>query len=132
MGLTEHARAELQRAGLFEQDLALAEALIDAVTAIEGYVAAGYVHAGDLVEPLSTLLAHGTLSELTDDPGEWADRYATTGRVLWQNRRNPYAFSYDAGRSYFLLAELQAYSPYPSPTYRTAATVAIPDSEGED
>ncbi|MFJ7023182.1 hypothetical protein ACIQUW_32950 [Streptomyces sp. NPDC101117] len=58
---------------------------------------------------LDKLLRHQPLSDLTDDPSEWINRYAEgfTTKPLWQSKRNPEAFSTDGGKTYILLSEQQ-------------------------
>jgi hypothetical protein len=63
-------------------------------------------------------------SKLSDDPADWADRSALFGWPLWQSLRDPYAYSEDGGRTYWLLAERQAASPGRPPTYRTRRAAA--------
>lgn len=100
--LGEHARLELQRAGEFERDPAYATALMAAICVIDAFVMAEQIAPADVVTPLSILLKHGTLTPLTDDPDEWQDRTGPAGRRIWQNIRNPQAFSYDGGETYFV------------------------------
>lgn len=59
---------------------------------------------------LTELLAFKPLTDLTDDPGEWIDRYAEgmTTSPLWQSVRNTEAFSHDGGKTYYLLSEQEA------------------------
>lgn len=117
VSLSEHARSELQRAGEFDRDPIRATVLMALVSVVDAFVSTGELSAVDLVDPLGLLLHHSTLTPLTDEPSEWADRSTATGRRLWQSRRNPNAFSHNGGASFFLLAEKQQYSPADPPTY---------------
>lgn len=119
MRLSEHARVELLRAGVFDSDPVQAAALLAIVGVVDALAATGDISGAELAEPLAVLLRHGTLSELSDDPGEWADRREQTGRRLWQSRRNPDAFSEDGGDTYFLLQQRQQSSPDPAPTHQS-------------
>jgi len=42
-------------------------------------------------------------SPITDDPAEWEDHSDDHG--MWQNWKNSSAFSYDEGKTYFLLTD---------------------------
>lgn len=121
--LAEHARVELQRAGEFERDPAYATALMAAVCVIDAFVLAEQIAPADVIAPLSILLRHATLTPLTDDPDEWVDRSGPSGRRIWQNTRNPQAFSHDGGESYFLAGD-QKRRPDPDrvTTMRTASS----------
>jgi hypothetical protein len=50
---------------------------------------------------LKDLLLWQPLTPLTNDPAEWS----AVGDRLWQSTRNPEAFSYDQGITYYLLSE---------------------------
>lgn len=119
IGLSEHARAELQRAGEFDRDLSFATAVMAAVSVVDAFVISEQLSPGEVAGPLAVLLTRGTLTELTDDPAEWDDRSGTTGRRVWQSRRNPAAFSDDGGVTYFLVSERGRDSPAPPPLYPT-------------
>jgi hypothetical protein len=57
-------------------------------------------------EQLHALLGFKTLSPLTDDPREWIDQSEVSGgEPLWQNRRDPSAFSKDGGKTWYFLAD---------------------------
>jgi hypothetical protein len=120
MSYVEHARRELRLAGITERDPAYAAGIVAAVAVLQALVAGEQRTADTAREQLGVLLAYGTLTPLTDDPHEWLDRSGPTGRALWQNARNPYAYSNDGGRTYWLLAERQAHSPAAPPTYPSA------------
>lgn len=121
--LIDHARYELQRAGEFDRDPAFATALMVAVSVIDAFVVSEQLSPAELADPLSILLYHGVLTPLTDDPGEWDDRESQTGRQVWQNRRDPSAFSHDGGRTYFLVGERRAAAPGPPPMYPSLKAV---------
>jgi hypothetical protein len=136
VSLVEHARTELQRSGDFDRDPIKATVVMALISVVDAFVSTGEISAVELVDPLSVLLHHSTLTPLSDDPGEWADRSSRTGKHLWQSRRNPNAFSHNGGASYFLLAEKQQYSPAEPPTYpsthvRGPRVRAVPDPPTE-
>ena len=66
---------------------------------------ASYGHSGGsmsvAIEQLHTLLQFRTLSPLTSDPNEWRDRSPESNSPLWQNRRDPAAFSKDGGAAWY-------------------------------
>ena len=102
--LVEHARRELELCGQYAEDPAYAESIIRAVEAF-----ASYGHSGGsamiAIEQLHRLLKFENLSALTRDPTEWTDRTDISGFPMWQNTRNPQAFSENGGRTYYLLDE---------------------------
>lgn len=53
-----------------------------------------------LLSLMTKLLHRLTLSPLTRDPAEWQDMSAIMGSPVWQSRRDPGAFSTDAGVTY--------------------------------
>lgn len=62
----------------------------------------------EVVQTISDLLHLKPLSPLTDNPDEWLhhkDVVHDKGLGVWQNRRDPSAFSGDEGRTYSLLSE---------------------------
>lgn len=120
MSYVEHARRELQLAGITDEDPAYAAAVVAAVAVLQALIAREQRAADEVAQQLGTLLGYGTLTPLTDEPSEWLDRSRQMGRLLWQSARNPYAYSDDGGRTYWLLAERQAHSPDPPPTYPSA------------
>jgi|ERR1035441_1967550 hypothetical protein len=104
MSLAEHARRELDLCGQYAEDPEYSESIIKAVEAF-----ASYGHSGGSAmcarEQLHALLGFKTLSPLTSDPAEWVDQSEMSSTPLWQNRRNPAAFSTDAGKTWYTLDE---------------------------
>ncbi|MEV6897486.1 hypothetical protein [Amycolatopsis sp. NPDC051372] len=100
--LVEHARTELELLG---EDPVYSASLVATVAAF-----ASFGHSGGSAacarEQLHALLAFEPLTPLTDDPDEWCDvaEYGP-GTPLWQNRRNPAAFSNDACKHYWLTTD---------------------------
>lgn len=99
MGLVEHATRELALCGQTAEDPDYAASIVAAVSA---FVA--YGHSGGssevAIEQLHTLLRYRTLSPLTSSPEEWLDRSEITGTPVWQNLRDPAAFSTDNGMTW--------------------------------
>ncbi|WP_234329377.1 MULTISPECIES: hypothetical protein [unclassified Streptomyces] len=104
--LVAHARRELRILG---EDPDTIRGLCKVVQAFAdmGHSGGSAPHA---IAYLERLLRFQPLTDLTDDPGEWIDRYAEgmTSTPLWQSRRNSEAFSTDGGKTYYLLSEQQA------------------------
>lgn len=106
MSLVEHARRELQIAGLFDKDSDYGGMLGDAVMKmVELFAEEGHsgASAAMTIAILEKLLRFKPLTPLTNDPDEWMDVGETMGRETWQSRRNPEAFSNDGGVTYYLL-----------------------------
>lgn len=99
--LVEHARRELELIG---EDPVYSASLVAAVAAF-----GSFGHSGASAEmaraQLHALLGFEALSPLSSDPAEWCDVAEVSGIPLWQNRRNPAAFSEDCGKTYHLVSE---------------------------
>jgi hypothetical protein len=111
--LVEHARRELKLCGQYDEDPEYAESIIKAV---EGFTSFGHSggSASVAIDQLTRLLRHENLASLTDDPAEWTDRTAESGRPLWQNNRNSKAFSEDGGQTYTLLGHTLTFHSVPA------------------
>jgi hypothetical protein len=98
--LVEHAERELALCGQTAEDPAYAASIVEAVRAFSSH----YGHSGGSAsvarEQLHALLDFQNLAPLTSDPDEWEDRTEMSGTPLWQNRRNPKAFSSDGGKTW--------------------------------
>lgn len=98
--LGDHAIAELDLAGIVDPVRAATITIVGTLadlSAADRNVVNGYV---------ATLTAFKPLSPLTNDPAYWIDRSATSGdRALWQSSRDPDAWSWDHGQTYFRLSE---------------------------
>jgi hypothetical protein len=99
--LGDHAIAELDLEGV--QDPARA-ALI---TIVGTYASFTTDQIADMKATVDLLLQFKPLSPLTDDPAEWLDRSAVvSGQAIWQSKRRPDAWTYDATfATYFLLSQ---------------------------
>lgn len=99
MSLIAHAQDELKRVGLFDEDSdyggMLGKAVMELIT-----VFANQGHSGASANMVSMLfnqlVNYRTLSPLTSNPDEWVE----VADNLWQNKRNPAAFSTDGGQTW--------------------------------
>lgn len=104
MTLVEHARRELTLLG--EEP----EVVDWYCRVIAEFASCGHSggSAAVAVPVLHELLQYHPLTPLTDDPADWTDQSGRSGYPLWQNRRDPRAFSDDGGKTYWLLHEYEA------------------------
>lgn len=104
--LLEHARRELQLAGLFDSSSDYGGMLGTSIMALiekfsdEGH--SGY-SAAQTIRIFARLADFKNLTPLTRDPGEWMEVEAG---ATWQSTRNSEAFSRDGGASYYLADEV--------------------------
>lgn len=104
MNLVEHAKSELIRAGVEPE---YQGPIVDMIR-----IFSDMGHSGTSEEYVRgivcDLLDRKNLTPLTDDPDEWehhgAEMWGEKGGI-WQNRRNPKAFSRDRGKHYWLLED---------------------------
>jgi len=130
--LVEHARRELELCGQFEQYPAYAQSIVAAIAAF-----ASFGHSGGsaecAIEQLTKLLQRRTLTPMTDDPEEWHHHGEDVAGVpggLWQNQRDPAAFSTDGGKTHYFVDGRRPGSGTPRTTARQVARVEQPDSAG--
>lgn len=103
--LGQHARRELILSGQYEEDPEISECIIKAINAFSTYGHSGGSHYAAMAI-LERLLDFKNLSPLTDNPDEWIEvGDKLIGEPVWQNARNGEAFSYDEGKTYYLLSE---------------------------
>lgn len=98
--LIEHARYEMTRAGLFDEDADYGGAHAKAVMAlIEMFDAQGHSGASAAVTlaVFSKLAQFQPLGGLTNDPSEWGE----VAKGVWQNRQCGSAFSRDGGQTWY-------------------------------
>lgn len=102
--LVEHARVELE---LINEEPETVEGYLRIVQAFSDMGHSGG-SASVGIPVLMLLLQFKNLLPLTDNPDEWffhdMQCYGSS-EVLWQNKRNSEAFSYDGGKTYYLLSE---------------------------
>jgi hypothetical protein len=98
--LTDHAKYELIRAGLFDEDADYGGAHAKAVMElIETFANQGHsgMSAGITLELFHTLAQFKLLSPITSDPSEWGK----VADALWQNTRRSTSFSRDGGATWY-------------------------------
>lgn len=102
--LTEHARYELSRAGLFDADADYGGAHANAVMElIETFAAQGHsgMSASMVIQLFHDLAQYKPLGPITSDPSEWVNVSDISGEPLWQNRRRSTSFSRDGGATWY-------------------------------
>jgi hypothetical protein len=104
--LVNHARRELELIGEDEETIA------GYLGVIRAFARAGHSGGSAMVAipVINQLLQFKNLSPLTDDPDEWVHHSpevwgSKDGNGIWQNSRNPAAFSSDEGKTYYLVHE---------------------------
>lgn len=103
-GLVEHAKTELEKAGLFDKDSdyegAIGKAVMDlcACFAKQGHSGFSAEMTRDLFNRVSQFK---NLTPITSDPDEWIDQSGPSGYPLWQNKRNSCLFSKDGGKTWY-------------------------------
>jgi hypothetical protein len=100
MSLVEHAHRELELCGQTAEDPGYAASLVAAIAAFASYGHSGG-SASVAIQQLNLLLQRRTLSPLTSNPDEWEDRSEISSSPLWQNRRDPAAFSRNGGAAWY-------------------------------
>ena len=102
--LIDHARTELQRAGLFDSDAdyggAHAHAVMDL---IETFAAQGHsgASAAMTIGLFTKLARFEPLTPITNDPAEWTNVSDISGEPMWQNKRRSTSFSRDGGATWY-------------------------------
>lgn len=110
--MTEFARDELKKAGLFDKDSdydgMIGEAVMELINKFAEQGHSGF-SAGLTTSIFNKLAEYKPLSPLTDDPNEWmkisdsdygcAEEYKNVS--LWQSKRCPSCFSNDGGKTYY-------------------------------
>lgn len=117
--LVDHARVELEKV---ESDPWIIDGMIKVVAAFAEMGHSGG-SASVCIPMLNDLLQYKNLAPLTDDPNEWIDQSAytaTPGVKLWQNKRNPAAFSENGGKTYYVLNEDPSEDSTEGRTFHTA------------
>lgn len=102
--LVRHAEYEMRLAGLYDEDADYGGLITEAVMALVREFASQGHSGGSAAITLAVLekvLRFQPLTPLTSDPGEWDDVSEMVGHSLWQNRRDPSAFSEDGGQTWY-------------------------------
>lgn len=106
--LIEHAKREMELAGLYDKDADFGGMIPQAVMAlIEVHAKQGHSGASHTLTMslFNTLASFKALSPLTNDPSEWIDRTKESGRPMWQSARQSSCFSQDGGKTYYDIDE---------------------------
>lgn len=102
--LTEHARYELTRAGLFDTDADYGGAHAHQVMKlIETFAEQGHSGASAAItlRLFYDLAQFKPLGPITSDPEEWTNVAEFNGSPLWQNKRRSTSFSRDGGTTWY-------------------------------
>lgn len=98
--LTTHARDELHRAGLFDDDAdyggAIAHMVMNLIDEFDSQQHSG-MSAALTLHIFTQLAQFKTLTPITSDPGEWTE----VAQGMWQNRRRSTSFSRDGGQTWY-------------------------------
>jgi hypothetical protein len=98
--LVAHAKAEMEKAGLYDKDADYGGFIPDAVMAlVEAHAAQGHSgmsHAMTL-QIFNKVINYQTLTPITSNPVEWMH----VGGNAWQNLRQPSTFSEDGGQTWY-------------------------------
>ena len=107
--LIDHAKRELEKIGLSP------EAIDDYLAPLEAFDKLLFfdkVQKNNAAQVLADLLLGKTLTTITDDPWEWqllpGSDTDSDMRGIWQNKRDPKAFSTDGGKTYYYLDQVRA------------------------
>lgn len=104
--LVRHAREELRRAGLFDDDADYGPEFAEHIVNVVAIFATGGHSGGSAalaIALLERLLCFEPLTPLTRDPAEWNN----VGEGMWQNRRCPSTFSVDGGQTWYDLNDIK-------------------------
>jgi len=105
-GLVDHAKKELELAGLFKKDSdyngMIGKAVMELMKCFSGQGHSGF-SAGMVLDLFRRLGKWEQLTPVTDDPKDWNDVSEMSGdkKKLWQSKRNPSYFSENGGKSYY-------------------------------
>lgn len=109
--LTQYAKDELTRAGLFGKDSDYGGMLgTAALEIIEVFAKQGHsgLSASMVTQLVEKLMRFQPLTPLTYAPDEWNDVSAESGTPMWQNRRKSTTFSTDGGKTHYDLDDPSA------------------------
>lgn len=102
--LVQHARRELQRLGIGDEDADYGGALEGAVMElIEVFARQGHsgYSAAMTISLFTPLARFEPLGDITSDPDEWTEVFQEMGEPHWQNTRRGTTFSRDGGKTWY-------------------------------
>lgn len=106
-GLVDHAKKELQLAGLFDKDSdyngMIGKAVMELCKCFSGQGHSGF-SANWVLDLFRRLGKYEQLTPVTDDPKDWNDVSELGGKdgpKMWQCKRNPSLFSENHGKTYY-------------------------------
>lgn len=102
--LVEHAKRELEIAGLFDKESDYSGGIGKAALEIvEVFAKQGHSGFSALltIDVVSKLMSYKPLTPLTDDAAEWLDVSEMSGEPLWQSKRQSSSFSKDGGKTWY-------------------------------
>jgi hypothetical protein len=106
-GLKDHAKYELEKAGLFDKDAdyhgLIGKSVQELCNCFAGQGHSGY-SANLTLNLFETLAKFHTLTPITSNEKEWNDVSKMSDNVpLWQNKRDPSFFSKDGGKTWYVV-----------------------------
>lgn len=112
--LVNHAKNELQLAGMYDEDDKLgdisynkmvADAVVELMQKFSEQDHSGF-SAGMVRELFNKLSQFQTLTDITNNPDEWLNvAEYMNNEPMWQNKRNPAIFSKDGGKTWYNIDE---------------------------
>lgn len=104
MSLVEHAKYELELAGLFDKDSdydgMLGEAVLELVKVFAKQGHSGF-SAHTVLELFNTVASYKPLSPIGVSEDEWMDVSGSSSEPMWQNKRRGTTFSRDGGKTWY-------------------------------
>lgn len=108
--MTEHAKKELELAGLLDEDSDYNGMLGKSVLELmEVFTKQGHsgASASLTIEVFTKLAKYENLTPITSNPDEWMDISEMSESPMWQSKRNPYLFSTDGGKTWYNVDDKQ-------------------------
>ena len=106
-GLVDHAKRELELAGLFDKDSdyegMIGKAVMKLMNSFRGQGHSGF-SANWTRDLFNQLAQHQNLTPITDDPKDWngvSEYSSPDAKKVWQCKRNPKLFSNNNGKTYY-------------------------------
>jgi len=102
--LTDHAKYELELAGLFDKDSDYDGMLGTAVMElVEKFSEQGHsgASASIVLSLFKEVVMFKNLTPITSNPDEWLDQSEMSEEPIWQNKRRSSSFSRDGGKTWY-------------------------------